>query len=141
VGHQSRIRQDRKKQEVIHRTKLFGGVKTAAEVNAELGWRQRCAKCSGAPVIKVRMFMLYEEFVKRAPQLAVAIAASNPDGPFIPTVPTTFGPMVKYASVCACRSHQKELELTAAKAPSYILVEIDRGPGADKPVVQVVQHA
>jgi hypothetical protein len=140
VGHQSRIRKQRRG-EVIHRTKLFGGVKTAHEVNAQLGWRQRCAKCQGPPVIKVRMFMLYDEFVKRSPQMAMAIAATNPDGPFIPTMPTTFGPMVKYASVCACSAHQKELEVMAAKAPSYVLVEIDRGPGADKPVVQVLQHA
>lgn len=122
---------------VIHRSKLFGGVKTAQEVHAEHGFRERCLKCKGPPVIQIRMFMHHDEFVKRAPVLAMQIAYSNPDGPYIPCTPTTFGPFVKYATVTACRVHQKEAELTAAKAPSYVLVEIDRGPGAERPVVQV----
>lgn len=89
------------------------------------------------PIIQVRMFMLHDEFVRRAPQLAVAIAASNPDGPYIPATPTTFGPMVRFSTVNACSMHARELEREAAKAPSYVLVEIDRGPGAERPVVQV----
>lgn len=131
----------KKKQEIIHRRKLFGGVKTAEEVHAEHGFRQRCAKCGGPPAIQVRMFMEHDEFVKRSPEMAAAIAMTNPDGPYIPCVPMTFGAMVKYATVTACKLHQKDLELTAAKAPSYILVEIDYGPGADKPNVQVPSAA
>jgi len=122
---------------VIHRSKLFGGVRTAQEVYAEMGFRAKCTKCGGPPVIQVKMFMHHDEFVKRAPLLAIQIAATNPGGPGIPCTPTTFGPFVRYATVTACSVHQKDLERTAAKAPSYVLVEIDRGPGADKPLVQV----
>jgi len=135
MGHRDRLKTD----PVIHRSKLFGGVTTAQEVHARLGFRARCTKCKGPPVIQVKMFMLHDEFVKRAPDMAVAIAASNEAGPYIPTTKTTFGPMVRYATVTACKAHQKELELTAAKAPSYVLVEIDRGPGADKPIVGVIR--
>lgn len=131
----------KKKQKIIHRTKLFGGVKTAEEIHAQHGFRDRCLKCQGPPVVQVRMFMEHDEFVKRSPDMAAAIAASNPDGPYIPTVPMTFGPMVKYATITACRHHQKELEQTAAKAPSYVLVELDYGPGCDKPVIQVPKAA
>jgi hypothetical protein len=133
-------RRDRlKSNPVIHRSKLFGGVKTAQEVHAQLGMRTRCLKCGGPPAIKVKMFMLHDEFVKRDPMLAASIAKSNPGGPYIPTTKTTFGPMVLFSTATACRIHQKELELVAAKAPSYVLVEIDRGPGADKPIVQVAR--
>lgn len=125
--------------EVIHRSKLFGGVRTAQEVHAKLGFRQPCVApgCTNLPVIQIRMLMLHDEFVREHPQMATMIVMSNPDGPYIPCAPTTFGPMVKFSSTCACKVHQKELEQAAAKAPSYVLVEIDRGPGADRPVVQV----
>lgn len=127
----------KKKPKIIRRTRLFGGVKTAQEVHAEHGFRQRCLKCQGPPTVQVRMFMEHDEFVKRCPEMAVAIATSNPTGNGIPCVPMTFGPMVRYATITACRHHQKELELEAAKAPSFVLVEVDYGPGADKPVIQV----
>ncbi len=130
-----------KKQKIIRRTQLFGGVKTAQEIHAEHGFRERCLKCKGPPSIQIRMFMLVDDFVKRAPEMAAAIAASNPDGNSIPCVPMTFGNMVKYATVTACRHHQKELEVLAAKAPSYVLVELDYGPGAPKPVIQVPKAA
>lgn len=123
----------------IHRSKLFGGVTTAAEVHARHGIRQPCQadRCKNLPVIQIRMLMAHDEFVKRNPQLATMIAMTNESGPYIPAIPTTFGPMVMFSKVAACRTHQKDLERAAAKAPSYILCEIDRGPGADKPVVQV----
>jgi hypothetical protein len=83
------------------------------------------------------MFMLHDEFVARQPKLAAMIAMTNDAGRYVPAVPTTFGPMVMFSKTCACKSHQRELEKEAAKAPSYVLCEIDRGPGADKPQVQV----
>lgn len=127
------------KGEKIHRTKLFGGVKTAEEVYSEQGFRQPCAikGCSNRPVIQIRCFMSLHDFVNKAPDMAAAIAATNPDGPFVPTVPMTFGPMVKFSTVTSCRVHQSDAEKTAARAPSWVLIEIDRGPGADKPLVQV----
>lgn len=128
--------------EVIHRSKLFGGLTTAEEVHAHHGIRLPCGApgCKNLPVIQIKMMMLMNEFAQRSPQLAAAIAATNPDGPFIPTVPTTFGPMVVFSRVAGCRTHQKDLEKAAAKAPSWVLVEIDRGPGADKPIVQVAKQ-
>lgn len=124
---------------LIHTTKLFGGIATAQEVHAKHGFRQPCTApgCKNLPVIQIKMFMLHDEFVQRQPQLATMIAMTNESGRYVPAVPTTFGPMVMFSKVCACKAHQRELEKEAAKAPSYVLCEIDRGPGADKPQVQV----
>jgi hypothetical protein len=133
-------RRDRKPRgQIIHRSKLFGGVVTAAEVHARHGFRQPCAiqGCSNLPVIAIKMLMLHDEFVKQSPLLAAEIARTNPSGPYIPCIDTTFGKMVMVSKTCACRTHQADAEKAAAKAPSWVLVEIDRGPGADKPVVQV----
>lgn len=134
-------REARAKRQVIHSTKLFGGLATAQEVHAKWGFRSPCTvpRCGNMPVIQVRMFMLHDEFVEKSPMLARSIAMSNPDGPYIPCAPTTFGPMVRFSTACACRAHQRDLEVVAARAPSYVLVEIDRGPGADKPQVQVAR--
>lgn len=129
------------KKDIIHRTRLFGGVKTAQEIHAEYGWRQRCEKCGAPPAVQVRMFMEHDEFVQRSPEMAAAIAITNPKGNYIPCVPMTFGNMVRFSTVTACKAHQKELEQMAAKAPSYVLVEVDYGPGADKPFIQVPKAA
>lgn len=126
--------------EVIHRTKLFGGRETAEEVHSRLGMSKPCQICGGRPVIMIKVLMQHDEFVKRSPELAAEIARTNPNGPYIPTFATTYGPMVLVSKVTACRLHQKELEKTAAKAPSYCLIEIDRGPGADKIQVSVLDN-
>ncbi len=140
MGSQSRSKIKRQgRNEIQHRTKLFGGVRTAEEVHAIQGIRQPCQGpgCKNLPVVQAKMFMLHDEFIERCPQMAVAIAISNPDGSrSIPCVPMTFGPMVMFSKVAACRTHQRELEVTAARAPSWVLVEINHGPGADKPQVQ-----
>lgn len=128
----------RPRREVVHRSKLFGGVTTAQEVHSRTAWGKCSASgCHNLPVIQIRCFMHLDDFVERSPQLAAAIASSNPDGPFVPTVPMTFGPMVRFSTVAACRTHQSDAERAAARAPSWVMVEVDRGPGADKPVVQV----
>ena len=139
MGHQSRIRQKRKN-EVIHRKVLFGGVETAMEVHARLGWRGRCNACGGPPVIQIRTFMLLEDAVKTCPEYVGMIAMTNPAGTLeVPTQKTKFGDMIRVGSVLACKHHQKEAELAAARGPSNALVEIDRGPGAERPIVGVTK--
>lgn len=134
------MKKQKKRPQVIHRSKLFGGIKTAMEVHAESAWgRCTIAGCMHLPVIQIKCFMMLKDFTEKAPDLATAIAMSNPDGPFIPTVPMTFGPMVRFSTVNACKAHQADAERAAAKAPSWVLVEIDRGPGADRPIVQVAE--
>lgn len=121
----------------MHRTKLFRGRATAEEVHAKFGIRLPCHTCNGMPVILIKTMMLHDEFVKRCPAIAAEVARTNPRGPFVPTFPTTYGPMVMVSQVAACKTHQAAAEKAAAKLPSYILVEINRGPGADKAQVSV----
>lgn len=123
--------------EVIHREKLFKGRASAEEIHSKFGMKQPCHACGALPVIMIKSMMLHDEFCKREPILAAEIARTNPAGPCVPTFPTTFGPMVLVSKVTACKMHQRDLEHAAAKGPSYVLIEIDRGPGADKPQVQV----
>ena len=136
MGQQSRLKEQRRG-EVIHRRRFFNGRMTAQEVHARWGIRQPCFSCGKMPVIMIRSLMLHDEFVKADPLLAAEIARTNPTGPFIPTFPTTYGPMVVVSRVTACSIHQREAEKAAAKAPSGFLIEIDRGPGADNPVVAI----
>lgn len=130
---------------IIHRSKLFKGLKTAQEVHREFGMRGRCNICDGPPTIMVRMMATIPEIKRQSPEYwAVICASAAQNGAVdkhgnirVPYIATTYGKMVRFSQVYACRHHQKELELTAARAPSWVLVEIDRGPGADNPVVQV----
>jgi hypothetical protein len=125
-----------KKAEVIHRRRLFGGRRTAEEVHRELGLRGRCA-CGGPPAIRIRVFIRHDDFVKLQPELAAMIAASNRDGPFIPTMESKYGPLVKRSDIVFCDHCRAYAERAAARTPSWAIVEIDRGVGPDKPTVQV----
>lgn len=132
-----------KKNPVIHRKKLFKGRMTSEEVHWSAGAR-RCM-CGAPPVIKVRMLALTKDIKKQSPEYWAAIVSdcmqrngTRPDGTVnVPTVATKYGAMICFSQEVACIHHRKELELAAASAPSWVLVEIDRGPGADNPIVQV----
>ena len=129
----------------IHKTKLFKGLKTAEEVHREYGMRGRCSLCGEAPVILVRMLALISDIKVQSMPYWVALcqsAASNGQvdeggNIKIPYIDTTYGKMIRISQALACQSHRKDLEVTAARAPSWVLVEIDRGPGADAPIIQV----
>ncbi len=130
---------------VIHRSKLFKGKRTAQEVHSQFGWRKRCTLCGGPPTIKVRLMMTIADIkAKSMPYWVALCQAAIEDGQVDPQgnakvtfIPTTYGKMICFSENLACSHHQRDLERTAAKAPSYVLVEIDRGPGADNPIVQV----
>ena len=125
---------------VVHRRQLFGGRETAQEVHAKYAWRGRCSRCGGPPVVMIQTSMLLRDFVERCPLEAAAISSSNPNGRYIPTFPTVYGPMVRLGRALYCRLHQKDGEQDAARLDralkADVLVEIDRGPGADRVVVQ-----
>jgi len=119
------------KQEVIHRKKFMGGRETPNEVSRRLGIAKKCAICGKAGAIRIRVFMPYDEAMKRAPNLIAAIMASNPDGPKVPTVMFKDGStpreFIKASDNAFCDNCKVEAERTAATAPSWAVVEIDRG--------------
>lgn len=128
------------KKQVLHMKKFDGGRRTPDEVHREyaLG-NKRCVICKGPPAIRIRVLVQLSELQIRSPDYVIAIAASNPDGPYVPTIPTKYGPMVKISDVCFCDLCKVDGEKEAAKGPSWAIVEIDRqGLGKNfNPVVQV----
>ena len=128
----------KKKPEVRHVSKFMQGRMTPQELHQAIGIRKKCVGCGQPAVIRIKVMVELKELTRRQPQYVAGIAASNPEGPFVPTIKTSYGDMVKVSDVGACSLCQKEAEVTAARdAPSWALVEIDRGPGKDKAQVSV----
>ncbi len=49
-------------------------------------------------------------------------------------VDTKHGQHIRISTVYACKACTPALEREVAKAPSWVIVDINRGPGADKPL-------
>lgn len=95
---------------------------------AAITFRGKCKTCGGPPSIRIRVLVRLEELMEREPEFVAMIAASNPDGPVVPTIATTYGAMVRIRDYCACTLCQLEAEVQAAQYPSYYIVEINRAP-------------
>ena len=119
------------KSPVIHRKKFMDGRETPNEVHRRLGIKKKCVICGQPGAIRIRVFMPYDEAMQRAPNLIAAIMASNPDGPKVPTVMFKDGStpraFIKASDSAFCDHCKVEAERTAATAPSWAVVEIDRG--------------
>jgi hypothetical protein len=126
--------------EVIHMKKFDGGRRTPDEMHRQeaYGPKAKCAMCKGKPAIRIRVLMQLAELVARSPEYVAGIVASNPEGPFVPTIPTTYGPMVKVSDVFFCDICKTDGEKEAAKGPSWAIVEIDR-QGLGKTFAPMVQ--
>lgn len=123
---------------VIHRTQLFGGRETAAEVHARHVWQgKRCQGCRSPKIaIEIRVSLLIKDLpATLQSELVLRMSAGLLD---IQPFDTPSGKAVRWSTVYACRSCAPSAERAAARgAPSYALVYIDRGPDADRPVVAV----
>src|SRR5688572_18059366 len=96
---------------------------TTQEVHRALGFRKLCLSCGGPPVVRAKAFMPEADFCAKAPEVAALIRMTSPNG----QIPTTMmwenaahtraKPYVKYADICACQHHRKELEVLLAKLP------------------------
>lgn len=122
-------KKDAPKSEVLHIKKFDGGRSTPDEFHRQHGFSRASARCTvcGAPsAIRIRVLAQLSELTKRQPELVGAIAASNPNGPYVPTIKTTHGDMVLISDVGACDNCKVSAERTAAKHPSWVIIEIDR---------------
>jgi hypothetical protein len=95
---------------------------------AAITFRKRCKFCGGPPSIRIRVLVQLDELTRREPEFVAMIAATNPDGPIIPTIATTYGAMVRLRDYCACSACQVDAEVAAAHYPSWQIVEINRAP-------------
>ena len=133
--------------------KLFGGKSTADQVfHQSVLANHKCANCNRPPSAIIRMFWPAADFQRDCPgvamQMATDMAKSAPDGtpPCIPVCkfkgpdgsPRDFVclPLMYFCGQCL-----PDAEKWAARKPSYVVVEVDRGPGVDKPQSQVPGRA
>jgi hypothetical protein len=126
------------KQKVHHIKKFADGKETPEEMHRRLAFAGgKCLGCGGPPAIRIKTFAPVDEMVKRNPGLVARLMAMNPNGPFLPTVKTVNGEMLLISNIYACDRCKVTAEKQAAKGPSWVLVDIDRGPPKMSPVSQV----
>lgn len=128
------------RRDVIHRKKLFRGVKTAEQVYRELAFANRkCAECGGPPAIRVKVFYPLTEIHETLLDAVKLECLVTGEPPPILRANEKYGNqlIMKVSDIVACERCAAALERAAAKAPSYAIVDIDRGPGKDRPIVQV----
>lgn len=119
--------------EVIHRKKLFGGTMTAEEVHSKYAFppNAQCTGCKTRSVItRIIVLMELQEARKRDP-LMDSVMAVNPMLFNQLLVPTKYGVFLRVSTVYACKRCTPDAEKVAAKAPSWCIVDINRGPTPD----------
>lgn len=119
---QASARKQQERVNVVRRP--FHAGRTVEDVYAR-GVGEKCA-CGRPGVGYIRSFMEVREFKARHPDRAALIMFAC-KGP-IPTVKMTFGDMMLIGTVTPCAQCFSTAEKVAAKAPSYVLVEIRRSP-------------
>lgn len=121
--------------EVIHRDKLFGGRYTAHELHVKLAWNNaKCSACGAGPAIRIRVMIALDDMsLETRSAIEIEIALKR-----VKSVMTVKGWAICASQMFACKSCRMTAEIAAAKGPSYAMVDIDRGPGEDKPIVGVI---
>lgn len=129
-------RRDRRENPIIHRTKLFGGTRTAMELHRELAWNNaKCNGCgSGETTLRASIYVALSDMsADTRMRIEYEIAMGR-----IKEVALASGPGILMSRQIACKGCQSNLERAAAKGPSYAVVDLDYGPRDDKPIVGVV---
>ena len=77
-----------------------------------------------------------DEMRKRDP-LFDEVMAVDPAKFMALLIQTKHGPYVRVSTTFACKQCTPALERVVAKQPSWAIVDINKGPGPDKPIFQV----
>ena len=120
--------------DIIHRRKLFHG-RPAAEVYAETAWPgAKCSGCGGRPpVLRVQVFIALSDMsaeIRNRALIELALRRVHP-------VKTKKGTAIRWSEQYACRLCRASLERATARGPSYCIVDIERPPGPETPIVAV----
>lgn len=120
----------------IHRKKLFGGKATAEEIHSKYAFPPdaQCTGCKTRGVItRIITLCPLDELKKKDPLLGDLMLVDPVEFQKV-LVQTVHGPYVRIATVYACSRCTPAAEKVAAKAPSWMIIDINRGPGADRAV-------
>ncbi len=136
--------EEKKKAPLIHKTKLFGGTKTAEEVYQEIAVNRPCLACGRPGITKLATLVMLKDLQAKTPWVLRAIMAGREPGAEPPVIKTIYGPMVCLAEVVACKSCTPAAEREAHKVEKEVsakgmtcTTEIRYGPGTDIPIFQV----
>jgi len=132
-----------RKAQVIHKHKMFGGEGTAEEIHAKYGYPRGakccgCGKHPGVGGITVRSFIALSDLKSGDPKgwMVYQMMGDEKRAGITVLMKGSKGepvPYVRVMTVYACKTCRPAAESAAAKAPSYYIVDINRGPGPDKP--------
>lgn len=120
----------------VHKKKLFGGRATAEEVHSQHAFPHdaQCTGCKTRAVItRILVLCPLDELKKRDPLMGELMLVDPLKFQSL-LVQTKHGPHIKLSTVYACSRCTPAAEKVAAKAPSWMIIDINRGPGADKAV-------
>lgn len=127
--------------------KFMGGMCTPREAHSRLAFPPgaACATCKRPPVARAIVMAPLDECIKH--ELVPPEAAANP-GVLLPiTVQLNESvgssalnpkPYIRLSITYACQQCLPVMERQAARGPSWMVVDIDRGPAADKIVTSGV---
>jgi len=128
-------RDERRTNKNIHMNKFMGGRMSPKELHAKLAFplNAKCHYCEKRPIAKLTSFAEEDEMLRRDPNLKIHKAA-EPDK--YAQMRTKFKPgwFLKINCVYACPDCLPSAEKAAARLPSWVYVDIDRGP-KDIPIV------
>jgi len=136
LQHSTGMKRQQARAAVLHRRKFMDGKMSPEEAHQRYGIppHARCA-CGARPLITCRIFMPLDEVVKRQGTFVGLMLAGKEEELYSMLLETIHGTFVRVSTAYACKQHEKDLDLAAAKAPSWCLVEFNRGPGAEKIVI------
>lgn len=114
---------------IIHRKQFMDGRATPQEVHSRYAFPlgAKCVGCGGPPLTTIRSFAEEAEMLKRDPRLKI-LQLADPDKYGSMQLRTKMGKYLRIAEVYACPQCTPEAERAAARHPSWVFVEIDRGP-------------
>lgn len=120
--------------------KFLNGTMTPQEFAAAntFGFHAKCAGCGASPVISATVFLPYVEAVKRG-YIPPGSELSQEVASVLISLRTGCNkeeePHVRLSQAYACRVCQPAFERQLARAPSWAVVDINRGPDPSNRVV------
>jgi len=133
------------RREILHRKKLFGGRYTAEEYHSKYAFPPgaSCTGCGRKDGLKTRFITLapLDELRKRDPMFDLLASDPRGAGTLAKMLVQIRGaennpiPYVRLSTVYACGACTPAAEKVAAKGPSWVQIEINRGPGTVVPQV------